>query len=94
VYVYYDMCMPSKLVRKQLLLDPEDLFYVEQIIKKQSKYTSLSQYVRELLKKQIQENSQPKSNRKQKMLDLAGSVSPATNSHPNSAANHNDIYDT
>lgn len=49
--------MSTKLVRKQLLLDPQDLLYVDEIIKKEEKYTSFSQFVRELLKEKIQKKS-------------------------------------
>ncbi len=82
----------TKLVRKQLLLDVQDLFYIEQIIKNQAEYTSLSQYVRELLKKQIQEKKQTKIKKKQKLLDLAGSIRPSKNSDSKAATNHNEIY--
>jgi len=87
--------MPTKLVRKQLLLDPQDLFCVEQIIKNQPKYTSLSQFVRELLKQKIQEkeNQQEKDkqkSKKAKLLAMAGCIK--TNGDGFEAINHNDIY--
>jgi hypothetical protein len=54
--------MSKKYVRKQLLLDPEDLFYVQQIIKSKPQYTSLSQFVRELLKEHIHDKSENQTN--------------------------------
>jgi hypothetical protein len=80
----------TKLVRKQLLLDQQDLFYVEQILKEQPEYISLSQYVRELLKKQIQEKIKTKNSKKAKLLAMAGCIK--TNGNGFEAVNHNDIY--
>jgi hypothetical protein len=84
--------MSTKLVCKQLLLDPQDLFYIEQIIKQKPKYTSLSQFVRELLKKEVLNKPKAENDKKQKLLAMAGCIKPGLNSDPNAATNHNDIY--
>jgi Arc/MetJ-type ribon-helix-helix transcriptional regulator len=82
----------SKLVRKQLLLDEEDLIYIDQIISEKGEYTSLSQLVRELLKQQIQKKSKSKITKNSKLISLAGSIKPSNESDPEAANKHNDIY--
>jgi len=89
VYVYDYFGVSTKLVRKQLLLDPTDLLLVEQIIKNQPEYTSLSLFVREILKEQIQIKPKKKHKRLE-LLAKKGSVK--TDGDGFEAVNHNAIY--
>ena len=94
--------MTTKFVRKQLLLDPEDLYYVDQIIKNKAEYTSFSQYVRELLKKQIKQKSKDKNEslsnpvgdstptKKSRLLAKKGFIKSGGDGFE--ALNHNEIY--
>lgn len=85
----------SHLVRTQIYLDQDVILSIKQIINsKASKNTkiSLASYIRDVLKRDVEQNQHSSVNLGQKRLALSGIIQ--SSGSGNEAVNHDDIYDT
>lgn len=82
--------MQTKLIRKQLLLDSDDLNSLDKLIQKEANFVSLSHFVRELIKSKIKSYEKLGQSKKTKLLSKKGFLK--TSGTGKEALNHNDIY--
>jgi hypothetical protein len=82
--------MSKKLVRTQILLDPMIVNKVKLKLKKLPKKISLAEYIRNLMRENIENEEDSKTKKYKLLLSKAGFLNVKTNG--NEAADHNDIY--
>lgn len=90
MYNFYYVCMSTKLIRKQVLLDTDSLKEIYTVLGKNQSNLNLSEFIRSLIQKEITEQKNKGKIKKSRLLAQKGFLE----SHGNGleSVNHNDIY--